>query len=787
MKPLDRKLLRDLWRLRGQVIAIAFIIASGVGVLVMSLTALEALVQTSDAYYERYRFAQVFANVKRAPEPLARRIADLPGVQTVETRIIQFAILDVEGFVEPVIGHLVSVPERGQPVLNRLALRSGRWISPGRVDEVIVGEPFAEAHGLTLGDSIEAIMNGNKRRLTIVGTALSPEFVYAIGPGALMPDDERYGILWMGEEALAAAYDLDGAFNEVSLSLLRGVNPDDVIDRLDQILARYGGVGAYARADQISNWFLMNELEQLRSLSSILPTIFLSVAAFLTNMVLARLIAIERSEIGLLKAFGYSSTAVAWHYAKMVLVIGGLGILLGWVIGYWLGLVNTTIYSNFYRFPFLYFRPGPTSFAIAGIVSLGAAMIGALGAVAQAARLSPAAAMQPPAPPAFHKSAARLVAAVGWLDQPTRMILRQIFRWPLRSFLTMTGISMAVAVLVTSMQWIDSIDRIIDVYFHQAQRQDVSVALVEPEDDTVIREFAALPGVLAAEPARIVTAKFIAGTREHRGSLHGVLPDPKLELVYDAGGTALRVPPEGLVMSTKLAEKLDLSVGDTARIEVLEGRRPTIAVPVVQLFETYMGMPAYMDLDALNRLLMEPQRVEYLSLLVDERAERALFAELKEMPEVAAVMLRRAAIATFQDTMAETLIIYVSFFVGFSCTLAFGVVYNSARIGLSERGRELATLRVLGFRRWEVSYILLGETGLLIFVGLPFGCLCGGALAWLMISAFETELYRVPLVIDPSTFGTAVLIALAATLASGLLVRRRLDSLDLIGVLKTRE
>jgi hypothetical protein len=359
MRPLDRKLLRDLWRLRGQVLAIGMVIASGVGVLVMSLTAIEALQETADAYYERYRFAQVFARVERAPQYLADRLALIEGVQSVETRVVRNAVLDVEGFEEPVIGQLVSVPEDGEPRLNRLAIRQGRYPRLGAPDEVVLSEPFAEAHALGIGDQLRAIINGRWRELHVVGIALSPEYVYTIGPGALMPDDRRFGVLWLGHEALQSAFNLDGAFNDVSLGLLRGADPEYVVDRVDSLLARYGSIGAYARADQLSNWFLMNEITQLKTLARILPTVFLAVAAFLTNMVLARLVAVERSEIGLLKAFGYSNAAIAWHYVKLVLVISAVGIGIGWFAGYWLGLYNTTMYAEFYRFPFLLYRPGP--------------------------------------------------------------------------------------------------------------------------------------------------------------------------------------------------------------------------------------------------------------------------------------------------------------------------------------------------------------------------------------------------------------------------------------------
>jgi putative ABC transport system permease protein len=787
IRALHRKLLRDLWRLRGQVLAIALVMASGIGVLVMALTTVESLEETARAYYERYRFADVFARVERAPEHLELQLREIQGVQAVETRIVRTAVLDIEGFEEPVVGQLVSVPEREEPRLNRLALREGRYPRAEAPDEVILSEPFAEAHGLQPGDRFRAILNGRWRVLTVVGTALSPEYVYAIGPGALMPDDLRFGVLWMGREALQAAFDLDGAFNDVSLALLRGTNPEYVVDRVDRLLERYGGVGSYARADQLSNWFLMNEIVQLRTLSTILPTVFLAVAAFLTHMVLGRLIAVERSEIGLLKAFGYSNRDIALHYTRFVLGIGAVGVLLGWFIGYWLGLYNTRMYAEFYHFPFLLFRPGPVPFLVAALVSLGAALLGALGAVRTAAALPPAEAMRPPAPPLFRRTALSRLRFVQRLDQPTRILLRQVIRWPGRSFITAAGISMAVAVLVTSMQWLDAINHMVNVYFLEAQAQDVSIGFAEPRSSEIVRDLARLPGVQTTEPMRSVPAKLRNGWREQREAVQGLPARQELYRVYDAAGRALELPEEGLVISTMLAKLLDVREGDYITVEVLEGRRPVVDVPIAGTFETYIGSPAYMDIHALNRLMRERPSVTTVHLRTDSQARSALFTELKSLPRVSAVTVKESAVQTFRDTMAETIMIFVSFFIAFSCALAFGVTYNAARISLSERGRELATLRVLGFTRAEISYILLGEVALLTLVAMPLGCLAGYALASLIVRAFETELYRVPLVVLASTYAWSMLIGLAATAVSALLVRRRVDRLDLIAVLKTRE
>lgn len=788
MRTIDRKVVRDLWHLRGQVLAIGLVVAAGIAALIMSLSTLEALEETTAAYYERYRFGDVFAYTKRAPESLEQRLAAIPGVRTVQTRVSRYATLDIAGFPEPVMGNFVSVPEGRQPVLNQLAIRSGRLPERGGGDEVVLNEPFAEAHGLRVGDTVVAIINGHRRNLNIVGTALSPEFVYALGPGALMPDDKRFGIVWMGHDALAAAYDLDGAFSSVSLALERGADGATVIKQVDRLLERYGGIGAIERKNQLSNWFVSNEMEQLKSMSLILPTIFLVVAAFLANMVLGRLVATERSQIGLMKAFGYSSFEVALHYAKLVIGIVLVGSVIGIVGGTYLGRMNTGMYTDVFRFPLLLYRPSLSAIAIAVSVSLFAALLGSTGAVRRAATLPPAQAMQPPAPGTFRRFGMSRSRFARWLDQPSRIIARNIVRSPLRSALTMLGVAASVALLVLAMQWNDALTYLGQSYFYQAQHQDATIGLAEPQGDAILRDFRHLPGVLAVEPMRIVGADLSNGPRTHRGSLTGLEEGAWLQPIFDDGsGTVMPVPPSGLVLGTTLAEKLGVGLGDDVRLEVLEGRRPELAMPVVGLVETYIAMPAFINIEALNRMLKEPPSTEYVNILIDRRQEAAFYAEIKELPLVSAVMLRQAAIDSFYGTIVEHIMVFITLFSVLACALGFGVAYNSARISLSERGRELATLRVLGFRRGEISYILLGEVGFLIVVALPVGCLFGRGLSGLMAAAFNTELYRVPLVIAPSTYGLAVVFALAATLVSALIVRHRLDHLDLIKVLKTRE
>ena len=789
LKTLDKKLLRDLWRLKGQVISIALVIASGIALLVMSLSTYEALRVTSDAYYERYRYGHVFATVKRAPLHMADRIHALDGVQSAQFRITKQAILDIDDFAEPLMGRLVSVPEGRQPDLNQLLLKRGRLIEPGKPDEIILNESFANAHGLKPGDSLHAIINDTRRKLHIVGTAQSPEFIYVISPFALMPDKKRYGIVWMGRKALEAAYDYGGAFNDLSLTVLRGTDTRETIQALDALLAPYGNVGAIDRKDHLSNWFVQNELKQNQASAKILPTIFLIVAAFLTNTVLTRLIITERSEIGLMKAFGYSHKEIGWHYAKFVIAITTVGIILGWGLGALLGRISTDTYVQNLNLPLLIYRPGAASFIIGAVVSLAVGLLASARAVRKASALPPIVAMSPPEPPVFRSASGLSQRIMHTLDEPTRIIVRQITRWPGRTLITVLSFAGAVAMMVLSLYFSDAVDEIAQTHFDELQREDIALGFNEARSFTVLDEVKRLPGVVTAEPMRVVPIDLVSGVVTHRGSLQGISRDARLTRIYDVHHGPIPVPEKGLALTARLAKKLNLRIGDEVVMRILEGKRPIEKIIVENIYESHVGMMAYLAIDELNRLMGDPPLTQYVGATIDEAQQTELLATLKQVPAISTVAVKSIAMSNFDETIAESLMIFVGFFSLFSFALGFGVAYNAQRIALSERGRELATLRVLGFTRHDALYILLGETMLLVLCALPVGCVVGALLTYLFINAegFQTELIRLPFLIRPATFGIAIVVIIIASVISGIVMKRYIDRLDLISVLKTRE
>lgn len=787
LSPLDHKLLRDLWRMKLQGFAIALVIALGVMMQVMMGGLVNSLQETKRAYYERYRLADVFAPVKRAPEHVLDEIAELDGVAAVEGRVIGGALVNLDGVDVPVRALAASLPETGEPRLNDIFLTAGRRMDPTRRDEIVLLKGFANAHDLGPGDTLSTTMNGARRRFEIVGLAEAPEFIYSTPPGELVPDDSRFAVMWMNEEALQAAFDVDGAFNEALVKLARGARPDEILASLDRILEPYGGTGAYDLEDQFSNRFVSEEINQLRVSSATVPPVFLAVAAFLLYIVISRMVQAEREEIGLLKAFGYSSLEVGFHYFRFIMAIAIGGALLGCLFGVMAGRGLAAMYVNYYKFPFLVFQVDPAAFFTGVTTSILAASAGGVVVLRRVFALTPAVAMRPPAPADYSRSVKFGPMLKALLDQPSRMVARRLLRHPLRAFAAILGIGAGMSLSVAMMSVLGAFERTLDISFTVIDRSDVTVSFIEPFADKTIYELQRIPGVIEVEPFRAVPAILRNGLHTYRSDVSGMVGVPRLNRAVDEALETIYIREDGAVLSRSLAEELRMAPGDTLIVEVREGRRPVLEVPVVGVAETLLGASAYMEIEALNEALREPGRVSGAHLRIDQAQRADVYRQLKDMPAVAGVSIREEARASFQRIMDSGAGGMRYIWAAVAAIITFGIVYNSARIAFSERARDLASLRVLGFTRGEAAFVLLGELAVITLLALPVGVLLGRWLLGLFSDAFSTDLYRIPVSLEPTAMGQAVLAVLLSALVSGWLVKRDLDRVDLVSALKTKE
>jgi putative ABC transport system permease protein len=784
---LNRMLWRDLWNLRGQVITAALVVACGIAMLVATWGTYQSLLAARDDYYLTHRFAHVFVHLKRAPDALAAQMRVLPGVVQVRTRIVVEVSVDVPGLAEPATARLVSVPARQTPMLNDLQIVRGRYLDADATNQVMVSEAFAKANGLDVGHRLGALLHGRWTELSIVGIALSPEFVYQVGSGMLFPDNRRYGVLWMSEDALAPAFDMQGAFNDVALSLSAGASEQEVVAALDELLRRYGGLNAYGRGEQLSHRFLSDELGELKVMTTTIPSLFLAVSAFLLYVVLSRLVATQRTQIGLLKAFGRSDRRVGLHYLYLALATVAIGLAIGLPLGVVLGDMFVDLYRDFFHFPRLQFAFDPALLLLAVGVSVAAGSVGALMAVRRAVALEPTEAMRPEPPVTFRAGAFSRSAWARRLPASLRIIVRNLMRRPWKALASVAGIAFAIALMIIGRFAMDAPNHMLSVQFNEVQRDDVTVLYTEPRGPDAGIAIAKMEGVLQAEPFRLVPAWLRHEHRSKRIEITGLTPGQELRRLLDGQLRPVDLPPQGLVLTEKLARLLDLSPGDLVTVEVLEGSRLVLQVPVVATVDEMLGLGAYMDARALARLLGEDRTSSGVYLRIQADAAPVLYARLKRMPVVAGVASHSAVQYSMRETLDRAFFFFSAILVVFACVIIAGMVYNSARIALTERGNELASLAVLGFTQREVSFLLLGEQAMLLLTAIPLGLGLGYALCALLIPLFDRELFRLPLIIETWSYVYAVLAAVIAAALSGLLVARRIRNLDLIAVLKTRE
>jgi putative ABC transport system permease protein len=790
MKMLDRKLLRDLRRMWSQALTIALVVACGIGGFLTSLSAVDSLDLARARFYADGRFADVFAGVRRAPNTLAERLREIPGVADVQTTHEEIVRVALPGVADPVIGQLIGLDRLAPHRMNLVSLSSGRPIAPQdgvRGDaaiEALVSEGFAQARQLQPGARLSVLMNGKYRTLLITGIALSPEFIFAGLWG--MPDARGFGVFWIDRDVLAAAYNMDGAFTRAAFKLAPGAAQQAVIADVTRLLQPYGGREVHAREDQPSHAMLDNEIREQRVLGTVLPAIFLGVAAFLLNVVVARLVSTQREQIATLKALGYPNLSIGLHYLKLVMLIVLLGLVLGVALGKQLGTLLTGLYAEFFHFPTFEHRILAPLLMIGIGVSVATALLGTAHAILATVRLPPAEAMRPPAPAHFRRTLMERLG-IERMGPALRMIVRNMERRPARTALSVAGVAAALAIVIMGNFFRDAIAVVIDTQFTLGLRGEITIWTAEPVDDSVRLELARMPGVNRVESTRFAQVTVVNGQRRERTILRGYAARPELYRIIDVNQQEQLLDGQGLVLTDRMADKLGLRLGDTVRIEVQEGRKRTLLLPLRATVREMFGMNAYLERGELNRLLGDADVTTGFVMSVEPGAENGVLEASKRLPRAAGAWSKGTMLRNMEEITARNIRIMSTIMTIFASVIAVGVVYNNARIALSERTWELASLRVLGFTRAEVSALLLGEMAIVIALALPLGMALGYGLVQLISELLKSDQFYFPVTVRARTYAGAALCVLAAGVASALVVRRHVDRLDLVAALKTRE
>lgn len=787
-----RKTGRDLWARKGPVLALALIMTVGIGCYVGMASVWRDMDGSRATYYRDQRLAEFTVDLKRAPAWTVAQVGRMPNVEEVQGRVSIGVRIDLPARVEPIAGQAISLPENHRGVLNDILLRSGTYFGGVSKKEVILNEAFARANNLGPGDRISVLLLDRLHELLVVGTAISPEFVYVLPPaGGLAPDPARYGIIYCREDFLQESCDLEGAYNQ-----LVGLTHDDsdtaldnTLDAIKQKLDAFGVTNTTPRRQQSSVRFLEDELTGLQTTATIMPGIFLLVAALVMNVLVSRLVAQQRTVIGTLRAIGYSRGAISRHYLGLGVVIGGIGGVAGVVFGIYVQHWSVGIYRQFYALPRIE-AAFYWDILLAGFgISVLFAVLGTLKGVRRAARLAPAEAMRPSPPESGRKVFVERITAL-WerLSFRWRMILRAVFRNPFRSAVTVFASVVSAALIVSALAMVDALNYLISYEFERVSRQDVTVSLRDPKDVVSTSEVNALPGISDTQPELQVVCDLSNGPYQRRLGVTGLARGSRLHTPLDGQGNPIVVPPEGLVLTKKVSEILHAGVGATLRLRPLVGRRTEREAPVVAIVETFLGLGAYADIGYLSRLLGEERSANVILVKSFRgRADESLLREMKERPAVVAIGERQRSLDQINETFGRNMITMIGIMVLFSGLVAFGSVLNAAMVSLSEREREVGTLRVLGYTPREVAGIFSGESYFLNVFGIALGLAAGVGLAHLMSVAYNVELYRFPTVIYPSRLVIAAILMCVFVAAAQLVVAGMIRKLPWLDVLKVKE
>jgi putative ABC transport system permease protein len=787
-----KKIWRDLMARKGSILALVVIVSIGIGFYVSMAAVYIDLNTSRENYYKKYKLADFMISMKRAPAWAVEDLKNLWNIRSVRGRVSMGVLLDIPGKVEPVSGTAISMPEKRVPVLNDLLLKRGCWFSGTGNREVILNDDFAKANDLRPGSRIKVLLLDKQHDFLVVGTAMSPEFVSLIPEGGgFAPDPERFGVVYLPEKFLQESCDLEGAWNQV-IGKVHDKSRCTLLNTLDiaeEVLEPYGVTNAIPAEDHISVKFIDDELQGVKTSVTIMPAIFLAVAVLVLNVMITRMVAQQRSVIGTMKALGYFPGAIIRHYLCYGIIIGLLGGIFGIAFGYWMQSALLGVYRDMFALPSIIPHFYPLIFLKAILISIGFSVFGTIQGIRSASHLEPAAAMRPPPP---EKGGRVLIERIPFLWKPLpfrcKMIFRAIFRNPFRSSVSIFASMISTALILSALANVDSLHYLMSYEFEKVSHQDITVSLRNPKGLELSSELMRMPSISGTEPQLLIVCDFKNGALKKRSGVTGMIRNNILNTPLDKNGTPVAIPETGLILSKKLAEILYLKTGDHVRLRPLIGRRTEVIASVAGIVDTYLGLSAYADIGYLSRLLGEELSANIVLGKTCNKSEwKNLYSALKKRPAVVGISERTRSLTQMDERFGKVMGTMIFMTVFFAGLIAFGSILNTALVSLSERSREVGTLRVLGYTPAQITWIFSGESHLLNSVGIVLGLIAGIGLSKLVSAAYSTELYRFPSVIYPSRLViSAILMFFFITLAQ-LIIYRMITRFPWLEVLKVKE
>ena len=788
---LNKKLRRDILNSKGMLIAVVAIIAVGVSFLVGMYGTFNNLTNAKTSYYSKCNIADFWIELKKAPNSTIEKITAINGVSSVRERILFPIVVDLEGVETPLSGTVISMPQERAKVINDIVMLKGTYFTEDKKNEVIVSKEFAKKRNIVPGSFIHLIMNGQRKKLFVVGVGISSEYVYMVPPGSIVPNPAEYGVFWIKQDYAEDTFGFSGAYNNLVglLSPEAQKHPEFILEEITDKLKPYGVFTNYDLKNQPSNMELVAELGGLRIFAILLPILFLGVAALILNVVMLRTTEQQRVIIGTLKALGVSNREIFWFFIKYSLTVGITGGVIGCFLGYWFAAFMTNLYQKFYTFPELNNLFYPSIMLIALVISIIFAILGSLRGVKGMVKLNPAEAMHPPPPQTGGKILfERWIWLWSRLDFRWQIVLRSIFRNKGRTIIGVLCAAMGAALVFMALAMSDSIGYMVSFQFNNVIHSDYTLNIRDEVNYGALYEVKRLPGITHAEPELIVPCNFINGPYHKKGVITGLIENPKLITPCNINGVQVKIPSTGLLMNERLAKILHLKVGDMVEFIPVKGLKQTHKVPIANIINSTFGLSVYADFKYLNHLISEESAISVIQLKGTQtrQQKRALLTQVKKYPKLASLSdikndekLMKTSFVQNMNTMVYTMII-------FAAVIFLGSILNSSLISISERQMEIATFRVLGYSPIEIGKIFLRETLIVNITGAVIGIPFGYLLNYWTSLMYQNNMFSMPCYVTFSSYVWTMVLALIFIFIAYIITQRTINRMNWLDSLNVK-
>ena len=787
MNILFKNLLRDIKKSKGQFISILIIVVLGVTFYTAINSAFENLSNSSTKYYEDYRLADIWVDIYNAPIAIKEKLESIPNVKTATGRIIKDASINISE--ENATLRFITLPDIKRDIINDVVIKSGRYFSDSDSNQCLLDEDFFKANNLNLGEYIYPIINGNKVKLKVVGSVKSPEFVYILKDSSeMMADNKRFGIIYIKQSFGEAIFDLKGFINNIAIQISNGSDVKVIKDDVKKALKNYGVKSVIDREEQTSSKMISEEIKQLKSMGGTFPIIFFMVASVIIYIMMGRMVENQRTQIGVLKAVGFTNVQVLTYYMSYSAIIAFIGSFIGSIIGTYMGVGMTKLYNQYFNLPLGDVKIYGEFVVPAFMLTLFFCLFAGYNSCKAIFKIMPSEAMREKSPQSGKKIIVEKIDLI-WrnISYLEKIIIRNLFRYKKRALLISIGVIFSSAILLVALSMSDSMNFMIKQQYGNIQDYDIKVKLSKLISVEELNNIKNITHVKELEPVLETGVEISNGWKSKNVGFTALVKDPQMYKVEDKNGNAISIPKNGILISEKLANTLGVKVNDSVNIKFYFPGKDKKEMVVKGIVVQYLGLSTYTSMDNLNGILGEGMIASSAVLKLDNiNFENEVKDKLRDMPNVTSVESKTDSLNALLKTMGG-MEASIGVYIILSGILLIAVLYNIATINIFERQRELATLKVLGFTNNEVKKLIFNENYIIVIfgmiIGLPFGKWLG---AYLMASS-STDAYTIPYIIEIKTYIIAIILTLLFTAITNLTLMKKIKALDMIEVLKNKE